>query len=83
WAEEAVARKKAREYVYRGPERQIGYLKPIELKGLCVNCHGTRDKLAPGVSEKLAKYYPEDRATGFEVGDLRGWFWVEVGSDGR
>jgi hypothetical protein len=26
----------------------------------------------------LAARYPDDRATGFAPGDLRGWFWVEV-----
>lgn len=78
WAKAAVERKEAQTYTYRGPDRQLGYLRPIKLKGLCVNCHGSRDQLAPDVPEMLDKHYPEDRATGFEVGDLRGWFWVEV-----
>jgi hypothetical protein len=30
------------------------------------------------VREELAERYPADRATGFKVGDIRGWFWVEV-----
>lgn len=78
WATEAVERKEAETYVFRGPEREVGYLRPIKLKGLRVNCHGAEEELAPGVSEALAEHYPEDRATGFKVGDLRGWFWVEV-----
>jgi hypothetical protein len=78
WAEDAVERKEAREYVYRGPDGRLGYLKPIKLGGLCTNCHGPKDELAPGVAEQLQKNYPQDEATGFAVGDLRGWFWVEV-----
>ena len=78
WAEEAVDRKEARTYVLEGPEEQLGYLAPIKVGGVCVNCHGKQDQLAPGVSERLDKHYPKDQATGFEVGDLRGWFWVEV-----
>jgi hypothetical protein len=78
WAKAAVERRKAQPYVYRGPDERIGYLHPIETKGLCINCHGKRDQLAPDVADMLAKRYPEDEATGFEVGDLRGWFWVEV-----
>jgi hypothetical protein len=78
WAEDAVERKEAREYIFRGPDDQLGYLKPIKLGGLCTNCHGPKDELAPGVAEQLQRTYPQDEATGFAEGDLRGWFWVEV-----
>ena len=81
WAEEAVERKEARQYVFRGPDEQLGYLHPIKLGGMCVNCHGPKDQLADGVPGMLNKHYPKDEATGFEVGDLRGWFWVEVPAD--
>jgi hypothetical protein len=30
------------------------------------------------VKEALAEHYPEDQATGFQEGDLRGWFCIEV-----
>lgn len=52
-----------------------GYVEPIMVQPLCLNCHGS--KLAPDVAEQVAELYPEDRATGFEVGDLRGVFWLE------
>ena len=42
---------------------------------LCLNCHGV--ELAPDVAGRIAELYPEDRATGFEAGELRGVFWVE------
>ncbi len=42
---------------------------------LCLNCHGTDIK--PRVKEKLDELYPEDEATGFFLGDLRGAFVVE------
>jgi hypothetical protein len=80
WAEPAVERKEPRSYVMQGPADQLGYLAPIKLGGVCVNCHGKEDQLAPGVDEMLDRHYPEDQATGFAVGDLRGWFWVEVPS---
>ncbi len=78
WASDAVERKEPKEYVFRGPDETLGYLKPIKLGGLCTNCHGPKDQLAPGVAEQLEEKYPNDEATGFAVGDLRGWFWVEV-----
>ena len=52
-------------------------LLPIKLQAQCLMCHGDRDSLAPEVKTKLAKLYPQDEATGFSEGELRGWFWVE------
>ena len=51
---------------------------PIRLAAACTNCHGTTDQLADGVAEALQAQYPEDQATGYAAGDLRGYFWVEV-----
>ena len=60
------------------PQERVGVLLPIHLQAKCVACHGTEDKIADEVGASLAKYYPNDNATGFKEGDLRGWFWVEV-----
>jgi hypothetical protein len=48
------------------------YMKAIEVKELCLNCHGQNIK--PEISRILEKLYPNDLATGFQVGDLRGAF---------
>jgi hypothetical protein len=53
----------------------IGYAEPIGIQPLCLTCHG--ETIAPGVAATIAEAYPEDQATGFENGDLRGVFWVE------
>ncbi|HRN62000.1 MAG TPA: DUF3365 domain-containing protein [Luteimonas sp.] len=42
----------------------------------CLACHGS--DVAPEVREAIARHYPDDAATGFAVGDLRGALWVEV-----
>ncbi|MGR8921910.1 MAG: Tll0287-like domain-containing protein [Gammaproteobacteria bacterium] len=57
------------------PDGRTGYTEPILLKPMCVTCHGER--LAPDVAEAIAVRYPEDAATGFKAGELRGVFWVE------
>ncbi|MFG0274813.1 MAG: DUF3365 domain-containing protein [Phycisphaerales bacterium] len=57
---------------------RLGALHPIFLMPACVQCHGDAGDLAPGVAAALAQRYPNDEATGFTVGDLRGWFWVQV-----
>ena len=50
------------------------YMKAIPTAHPCLSCHGTQ--LAPEVVEKLHALYPEDRATGFAAGDLRGAFTI-------
>jgi hypothetical protein len=53
--------------------RQIfRYMQAIEVMDLCLNCHGQNIK--PAISRILKQLYPNDQATGFETGDLRGAF---------
>lgn len=56
-------------------ERRRGYVEPIFVQPLCLTCHG--ENLSDAIASKLSDLYPEDRAVGYEVGDLRGVFWVE------
>jgi hypothetical protein len=57
---------------------QSAALLPIQLQAQCVMCHGPKDQLSPDIQDQLAKLYPQDQATGFREGELRGWFWVET-----
>ncbi len=52
-----------------------GYVEPITIKPLCLACHG--DNLAPDIAAQIQVMYPEDKATGFRLDDLRGVYWVE------
>jgi hypothetical protein len=54
--------------------REFRFMKAIPTAPLCLACHG--QTIAPPVAEKLAELYPDDRATGFSEGDLRGAFVV-------
>lgn len=51
-------------------------LRGIRVEAQCQVCHGV--ELAPGIAAEVARLYPDDRATGFREGDLRGALWVEV-----
>jgi hypothetical protein len=62
------------EYVDSGGKRLFRYMKAIPTAPLCLNCHGA--SLAPEVAAKLKALYPEDAATGFKPGDLRGAFTI-------
>jgi len=55
-------------------------LLPIKLQSQCLMCHGPKEQIPQAVGDQLAKLYPDDEATGFQEGDLRGWFWVELPS---
>lgn len=52
-------------------------LLPIKLQPQCLMCHGPNEQISEAVKLVLGKRYPDDQATGFRDGELRGWFWVE------
>lgn len=57
--------------------REFRFMKAIPmLEQPCGACHGAR--MAPEVLERLAQAYPDDAATGFLPGDLRGAFSVRM-----
>lgn len=57
---------------------RVGVMRPIAHLPVCAPCHGTGEQVTPQVRAELKNRYPQDRATGFKEGDLRGWLWVEV-----
>jgi Protein of unknown function (DUF3365) len=57
------------------PDGSARYLQAIPMQPLCIGCHGS--ELSTEVSDALAQRYPQDEATGFAVGELRGAFLIE------
>jgi hypothetical protein len=55
-------------------KREMRYIKAIPTGELCLNCHGSQ--LQSDVQDKIHSLYPQDKAVGFKVGDLRGAFIV-------
>ena len=53
-------------------DKLFRYIKPIMTADMCLGCHGTDVK--PDVKAEIARYYPEDKAMGFKLGELRGAF---------
>lgn len=62
--------------VKRLPDGRAAYAEPLVIQELCLACHG--ENLAPEVQSVLAAKYPNDRATGYKLGDLRGVAWAEL-----
>lgn len=51
--------------------------RPIMTAELCLQCHGSANQIAPETAKLIAQLYPEDAATGFNAGELRGAFRIE------
>ena len=78
WAKAWVEEKTEEVQYVELPDGGTGALLPIRLKTQCLTCHGSSEQIADDVMAKLTALYPDDQATGFKEGDLRGWFWVVV-----
>lgn len=48
------------------------YVKALPVQPLCLQCHGPVDQLSPAVKAALSQNYPNDRGTGYSVGQIRG-----------
>ena len=53
-------------------DKEFRFMKAQGVEGLCLNCHGST--IAPGVQQVLDKHYPDDMATGYLLGQVRGAF---------
>lgn len=83
WAEPLLKDLPTKPVVQDLENGSTGVLFPVLLKVQCLTCHGPDDKIASEIRTELARLYPNDKATGFQEGDLRGWFWVKVPADGE
>lgn len=51
-------------------KKQFRFMKALPTGGKCLECHGS--EIDADVNAKLAELYPEDKATGYEKGQVRG-----------
>lgn len=52
-----------------------GLIKPIKTMPLCLKCHGSG--IEESLRSEISSKYPKDKATGYKVGEIRGFFWAE------
>ncbi len=50
----------------------VRFAKPILVEAPCLVCHGSSNEINMEVTEFLSVKYPNDKATGYKIGDLRG-----------
>jgi hypothetical protein len=71
-AGEAPATLEKAEIVVVEGKQQYRYMRALPVQSLCLNCHGTQEQITPAVRQKLKELYPDDKATGYKPGDIRG-----------
>ena len=70
-----MAKMEYAEVVAEGGKQYFRYMKAIPTGELCLKCHGA--EIEPGVKAKLDELYPNDKARGFKLGDIRGAFTIK------
>lgn len=53
------------------------YMKALPVGEVCLKCHGPVDGMEAGLRAKLAESYPQDQATGYAKGQIRGALTVK------
>lgn len=48
------------------------FVKALPVQALCLSCHGPAEQLSPAIKAALGQNYPNDRATGYSEGQIRG-----------
>ncbi len=57
----------------------ITTVQPIRIVSpLCLGCHGKGSDIAPDTLAEIRKRYPDDKAIGYSLNDLRGAFITEI-----
>jgi len=54
------------------------YYKPLKVAPVCLTCHGEKKYIDETVYQKIKTIYPNDKATGYKVGDFRGVIRVSI-----
>lgn len=66
------------EVVREGARDYLRYMRPLIAGPMCITCHGEKASIPPEVRAILAEKYPDDRATGYHTGDVRGAISVKI-----
>lgn len=62
------------EVVESDGKKEYRFMKAIPTGEVCLKCHG--ETIDPATKAKLTELYPNDKATGFKLGDIRGAFTI-------
>ena len=71
-AKESPATLERAELVQEDGKPVMRYMRALPTAELCTQCHGTPERLSAAVTAQLKTLYPDDRAVGYRVGEIRG-----------
>jgi hypothetical protein len=73
WEKAVQEKKSLSDTIFILDNEKVRYLKPI-LIGMetCLKCHGKKEEIDSATWQVLQNRYPEDKAFGYQMGDLRG-----------
>lgn len=58
---------------------EVYYYKPILIAmPTCIKCHGGKTDITESTQKMIAQKYPDDKATGYQMGDLRGMWKIKL-----
>lgn len=55
-----------------GDKTYYRYMKALPTNAMCLSCHGNSAQLHPDVKATLQSLYPADKATGYDINQIRG-----------
>ena len=65
-------------------DTEYKFYKPLRIgKPVCLKCHGKGDDIPEIARKTIGNFYPNDNATGYEFGDLRGAIVVTIKTEGE
>jgi hypothetical protein len=68
----AIANQEAYQPVTEVENGEVKFYAPITTNSMCLQCHGPKKDIKPQVFKALANLYPEDKALGYDVNEVRG-----------
>lgn len=74
-AGEPVSQLEVLDVQQQGSQKTERYMKAIAIGEPCLACHG--EQISAELSEQLYRLYPEDKARGYTLGQLRGAFTLQ------
>jgi len=74
---EAISQNKPTQPIVKEVGDKVHFYAPIVTVPKCLQCHGTVGKeVKPAVFKTIKKLYPEDKATGYSVNQVRGLWHI-------
>lgn len=64
--------------IEKGKKTYYNYYKPMGVKSICLNCHGSAEKINPKTLKEIYKLYPDDKALNYKDGDFRGLIRISI-----